>query len=558
MSKFKDISELLDKVEEIAGEEGVPAAGRFFYTALQEAGDEFRLNNLYCVLGKSGKKVPFKFNVEQARYWKDHTNWDIVLKSRQEGFTTLACLRAVDRAIFDGGSRCGIMAHAQTTVHEIFKIVRRTFEWFKQDWAAYIPIVESAENRTEVTLSCIDFADGAEELRSSVQVAFDFKGFTLNFLHLSEAAFMDDTRMSEALQCVPHNGTAVWESTPNGMGGTYYDGYMAARKGEGKYRAFFAPWFKFYPEPDDPILESDKVLVHTSVEARLFSQYGTADAALLWRRNKIISDLKGDEQEFERLYPSNEEDCFFSGENLFFPSTLTSRISRSCRKPQLGELLAKGKRLEFDESDGGRFLIWERPKEGQTYVMGVDPSSGVGKDAGVAYIKNRITGEQVAAICGQLTVDEMAACAIRLATFYHLAHINPESNNMGLAVIEHMKRLGWKHFYKRRDIDSTTGKAIRTIGFLTTKTEKRRILENFKAAVRNGKFVVRDPLLVQEMTVFIIDKTGRLCAKSGCHDDRVLAAALTEEMDSALPPPQDDLPEADDGVRYDPYTGCPI
>ena len=68
---------------------------------LDKLADRFyRLNNLYFITDKNGKKVKFKMTAEQLHYFDNEHERNVILKARQLGFTTLKCVVQTDAAIF--------------------------------------------------------------------------------------------------------------------------------------------------------------------------------------------------------------------------------------------------------------------------------------------------------------------------------------------------------------------------------------------------------------------------------------------------------------------------
>ena len=53
---------------------------------------QFRLNSLYYITDKQGKKVRFRMTQEQVDYFQRMHTRNIILKARQLGFTTLVCI----------------------------------------------------------------------------------------------------------------------------------------------------------------------------------------------------------------------------------------------------------------------------------------------------------------------------------------------------------------------------------------------------------------------------------------------------------------------------------
>jgi len=558
---MQTFAEVKERVEALTAE-GYPdyVIQRFFYNACKALPAEERINNLYRVKGKSGKAIPFRMNSQQILYWAKCAlaHFTLILKSRQIGFTTFACVRAFDWILFSTGWRAGIMAHKKENVQEIFKIVRRLFEYFKKDYGHLMPITTRGDSRLELELVAVDLADGPIPLESSVKVSHDFKGYTLNSLHVSEAAFIDPTRVSENLQCVPHDGYVVYETTPNGMDEVFYRTYENIRKKKVNYVSFFAPWHEHYPEVGDALTDDDFAPPYTPRELELKKEYGVTDRALQWRRNKIAGELGDNIAEFERLYPSDDVECFLAGECKIFPQNLLKLVASKIRDPIFGEIVGKGSALKFEADESGRYLLWEEPIAGHQYVIGLDASEGVDKDATCAYVKDRESGHFCCSVYGKrLSVDEAAECAVRMAKYFNAAHICIEINGVGLAVLENVRKRGYTKLYHRREIDNTTNKLTKVVGFRTSRDSKVRIVQNLKAALSSGKAVIYDPLFLSEASTYIITKTGGYEAQSGKNDDTVMAAALAQEMDAALPEPQNDENYIDD-TQYDEVTGMPI
>ena len=109
------------------------------------------------------------------------------------------------------------------------------------------------------------------------------------------------------------------------------------------------------------------------------------------------------------------------------------------------------------------------------------------------------------------------------------------------------------NLYKRRVIDEITNKPTHKLGFLTTNDSKLRITEQLKSSIRDGEFITQDQGLIVEMSSFMqfMSKTGRTFrreAAPGAHDDLVMAACFTEEMDKARP-----RQVANENLRANPY-----
>lgn len=495
-----------------------------------------RVLNLYRIKDKlSAKSVWFEPNKPQRDYLETRGSRAIILKCRQVGFTTLSGVEGLDYALWEPGMACGILAHLQGTVKTIFKdIIKYSYNHFLKDWGHLYRPIETGSSATELSFK----EDGlGRELNSSMRVMFDFRGKTVHFFHVSEASRVEPDRLLGSLQGVPENGNIILESTPNGMGNEFFRQWQNWRthKELAPYQGFFIPWYKHYPElPENWNLPEGAIL--TSREQELLN-FGLTHSHLAWRRWCIEANCQGEVERFENEYPSNDIDCFSAGEGHVFPHDLVWRLDRYTKSPsKTGFLLMDGKRPKLHEDERGIVLVWEEPSCDKSYVIGADPSGGVGKDAAAAYVKCRETGDYVAAIHGNIGPREFGHELWQLAMWYNNAWINVEINNHGHATIDALKAKNYGKLYRRKVIDEYTNKLTHKVGFVTNAQSKLFITENLKTAFKKGTGKPFDKGLVSELTSFVqvSSKNGmtiRREAVSGAHDDRVMAAALTEEMD---------------------------
>lgn len=539
MAYTKNFQRVLDKIKTMPLEE----ASANFYKLCQQIGPEERLKNLYKIKNKEGSIISFVPNSGQLRFYRNKTNRDLILKSRQIGFTSFACTEAFDKAVFEPGSHCGIMADKRERVKEIFTMVRRTYRLFAKDWGHLIPLQTDLNNQNELVWHDRD---------SAVKVAYDFKGYTLKYLHISEAAFIEEQRITESTESIPDTGRIIMETTPNGMGGYYYLQYQQSLRGKGTYKRHFFPWFEHYPEhhidvPEDTIWDAK--------EEELRSHLDLNDEQLMWRRWKI-EDMNGDEEEFNRLYPTDEISCFLSGRNQVFTQGILNRLNKNKCEPSFKIALTEdGLNIKAEDDELSDFWVWEKPQPGEVYAIGADPSEGIGKDfGGVTVIKCK-TGRVVAEGQFQLEPDLFGRFLYRVGKWYNSAHICCEVNSIGHAVLQNLVKI-YGNVYKRRSIDERTSLPTKKVGFHTTKDSKITVINNLKSALRDGQTMSNSVRFMQEATIYIREETGSYNAQSGGHDDLVMSYALAYEQ-ARLLGTQDERKETsmEDEMRINPYTG---
>ena len=563
--------EAYDKVLKILNTEGEMAAHHAFRDAMLELGHEERVQNLYRIQDKLSKRAAFfNPNQPQKNYLRTKAHRNIILKCRQVGFTTLNCLRALDLALWESNTRTGILCHKLHTVKSIFNdITKFCYDWFLRDWGHLYRPIEKNASSTSLSFK----QDGlGRPLESSILVMHDFRGKTLHFLHVSEAARVDADRLIGSVNGVPDNGEVTLESTAHGQGGEFYRLWQL-HKARGKtapYKGFFIPWFDYYPEiMDDWDFEENNTWTTRETELMHLNPTKVTKAHLFWRRFCIEAKCAGDEERFENEYPSNDDDCFLTGTDSVFPSSLLRMQNKNTEDPIfIGHLLPDGPKMKLHDDPRGVIAIWDAPNPSHSYVIGADPSGGVGKDKGAAYVKDQKTNKLVARLWCDLVPADFAQELYKLASFYNKAYICVEANNHGHVVLHVlMKELNYLFLYKRATIDEVTKKPTKKVGFLTNSQNKILITEKFKTATRERKTLVLDKELISEMSTFvqIAGKTGRSVkreASAGSRDDLVMAASLTEEMHSARhvmnedPHSQYDLGAG--GLIFDPETGFAV
>lgn len=531
-------SQVLAPVEALMVQEGgvTDNVRLLFRDKCLEIGHPERVRNLYRVSHKVSQKATFFIpNGPQERYLATKTNRSIIVKIRQVGFTTLSCIRALDLALWEPNMKTGILAHTEKVVGTIFAdLVKFSYNWFKKDWSQFY----SPKERTD-SASSLSFSDDGlgRALDSNIRVLFDFRGKTVNFLHVSEASRIDNDRLLGSLNGVPDNGEIIFESTPYGRGGEFYRQWQL-HKSMGSlapYKGHFIPWFDYYPEESEK-WEFPNNTPLTEVEKSLKAMYSLTDAHLAWRRYCIETKCQGDVEKFDNEYPTDDVTCFFTGENQVFSKEMLVRVSRTVRPPsKVGHLVVDGKRLVFQDDPKGLVSIWHEPDPMSDYVAGCDPSSGLGKDKGAVYVLNRTNKQIVARIWGHLEPADMANDLWKLLKYYNNAWVCPETNNHGHVILHVLKTKNYKNIYRRKTLDSISQKLSTQYGFLTTNESKLMVTEKLKTAVKDGKILVTDNDLLDEMSSFvqIASKLGRSIrreAASGKHDDLVMAIAFAYEM----------------------------
>jgi hypothetical protein len=179
----------------------------------------WRLDNLYAIQTKEGKKAPFRLNWAQTELLHDLHECSLILKARQLGFTTFIQIFMLDACLFNSNIRAGTIAHRLDDARVIFRDkVKFTYDNLSNVLKAARPIIR----------------DSADELvfanNSSIRVSTSMRSGTLQYLHISEygqlcSRYPEKAReiRTGALNTVQAGQVIFIESTAEGREGHFYD-----------------------------------------------------------------------------------------------------------------------------------------------------------------------------------------------------------------------------------------------------------------------------------------------------------------------------------------------
>jgi hypothetical protein len=153
-----------------------------------------------------------------------------------------------------------------------------------------------------------------------------------------------------------------------------------------------------------------------------------------------------------------------------------------------------------------------------------------GGDWSVAQVldsKNR----QVATYRAQVHPDYFAKVLFRLGEFFNFALIIVENNSHGILTCTRLgKDMAYPNFYTEIQVDKLTDKETVKLGFTTTAKTKPLVIDELRAAVREGTIELNDKVTIREMLTYIVNNTGGMEAESGCFDDCVMSLAFANHI----------------------------
>lgn len=298
----------------------------------------WRLNNLYWIVDKKGRKIKFQLNWAQKDLYENMWYCNVILKARQLGMSTFVCMLFLDRCLWNSNVSAGIVAHTIEDAQAMFRRVKIAYDSLSHDITSFI----TADNDTA---QMIKFSNG-----SSLRVGTSLRSSTFQYLHISEfgkicAKYPDKAReiVTGALNTVAAGQYIFIESTAEGRDGYFYDICKKAQfdKSSNKelskldFRFHFFPWYgeKSYrisnALPITPEMQSyfDHLL---SVGIQLDEEQKA------WYVNKELYQ----KEDMRREYPSTPEESWsVSNEGLYY----SKYMDRARAEKRIGK-------IPYDES----------------------------------------------------------------------------------------------------------------------------------------------------------------------------------------------------------------
>ena len=495
---------------------------------LKEYEDDFALfaSEQVRILTKDVSKgfVPFKLNraqeiiTEKLEKQRKETGRvrAIILKARQQGISTYCAGRVFWKTYFTPLSRSVVLAHDSATSDALFMMSRNIIDNMPKEYSpgflkSNAKEIQFEHNKAGYRL----YTAGSPEAG---------RGTTPTILHASEVAFWqhDEKILAGLFQGVSSaEGTEViLESTANGATGEFYRLWKGAERGENEYVPIFLPWF-VTPEYRR---EAPEGFERSEQEQKLAEEYDLDDDQLYWRRLKIG---EGGELKFRQEYPSNPDEAFIvSGSNVFNMEILHAI------KPQMPvtkrELeLATGM---WNEHSEGSLEIWQYPNWQESYVIGADVAMGVGQDYSCAVVMN--SKREICALYKNRYIDpsNYGDLLFYLGRYYNNALLAVESNSIGLATLSRIDQMNYVNLYKQTKIQNVDKSEGERLGFRTTAMTKPAVIGLLKNAIDQQDILIPSAYILQELKDFVQTETGRQEAADGCHDDSVMALAISCEV----------------------------
>jgi hypothetical protein len=293
---------------------------------------------------KSGQLLPLKLNKAQ-RYVHEKLEEQLretgkvralILKARQQGFSTYVGARFYHKASLNHGVGVFILTHEQAATDNLFNMVARYHEH------NFLKPHTGAANAKELLFDRLDSGYG---VATAGQKAVG-RSKTIQLFHGSEVAFWPNAgdHFAGVGQAIPElPGTEIiLESTANGITGEFYERWQQAEAGIGDYIPIFSPWFweSGYARkvPEGFRIKTEKEAGEDISEADYMELHDLSLEQMVWRRAKI-AELK-DPMLFMQEYPATPDEAFQStGHDSFIKSGLVLKARKFTIEDPVGPLV---------------------------------------------------------------------------------------------------------------------------------------------------------------------------------------------------------------------------
>ena len=294
---------------------------------------KWRLNHLYHIIDEQGKDVLFRMRPAQELFFDSMHFYNIILKARQLGFTTLIDLIGLDMVLFRKNFTAVIIAETKEKAADIFhRKVVYPYDQLPQELKAWCPVTARTKNGE------MKFGNGSE-----IKVMVSARSGTCQFLHVSEYGPVCAKQPAKAreiktgsLPAVHAGGYCFIESTAMGAQGLFYDmvkqaeeDLLAGKKlGPQSFKLHFFPWHQNREYVSDP----EKVVIPARLLAYFDELYSKQQVALTEEQMAWYSTMERTlHEDMWSEYPSYVDEAFKVAQDGAYYSRQFAAIYRSNR-----------------------------------------------------------------------------------------------------------------------------------------------------------------------------------------------------------------------------------
>ena len=478
---------------------------------------EWRIEHLYKIKNKSANLITFKKNPVQRDFNKNKWCKNIILKSRQLGFTTFEGVDMFDDVLFNKNLDTLFIAQDLDTAIDIFNN-KINLLWDNFRLKDYYNV--SSEQARKIKLG---FGDGTF---SSILVDSSGRSGTYRRVHITELAWVCKKYPAKAkeiiegtIPAIPSGGRVDIESTAEDEFGIFHDMFWEAwNRGqptrEVEFKAHFYNWTWDFEEMKK-IGTSEKDLPKDFKDYQ--KKMNLTDLQITYYYYKWLG-LNKDWRSLRKEYPTTPEEAFASaGDKLFDVDKVALLEKREGNKV-------------------GDWIYYEEFNSKHIYGIGADVAEGIGRDSSTAVIWDYTVelGKKpkvVAEYCSNKIAPDMFAYELRNGgNKYGTCMIAVERNNHGHATLSKLKEIYpskciYTEIIFNKMLDMTTEK----LGWHTNLATKPDMLYELSTAINEELVEIPSKFIIFECRTYPKEDLHTIKAKdenTTQHWDRLMACAI--------------------------------
>lgn len=419
--------------------------------------------------------IPFEtypFQDDCVNAFQEH-RFNIVLKSRQLGLSTICAAYATWLAIFYKDKNILIIATKLSTAMNMIKKVKVILQSLP-DWLL-LP-------KYEPTKQAISFSNGS--LITAVPTSEDAgRSEALSLLIVDEAAIIRDFQeiWTGLAPTISTGGNCIILSTPKGVGGQYYRLWTQAEAKQNDFNPIRLPWY-VHPEHDKVWFDKET----RSLPRREVAQEYLCD--------------------------------FMSSGDTFLQPTALEELRAQIQDP-----------IEKTGHDRNAW-VWSHPIAGRTYVVSADIARGDAHDFSAFHVIDVEDCEVAVEYMGKVPPEKFADMLAEWGIRYNDALIVPENNTFGYATNTKLRdQLGYKRLYydknKGDPFNYTPIDPNELPGFPTNQKTRVQILTKLEELIRNNQLKTYSQRLYDQLQAFVWNGNKPMASKDS-FDDLIMSLAI--------------------------------
>ena len=418
--------------------------------------------------------IPFELYPFQEECLSDFqkNRFNIVLKSRQLGLSTISAAYATWLAIFYKDKNVLVIATKLATAQNFIKKVHVLLQSLPK-WLL-MPKFEPSKQQ-------ISFSNGSQI--KAVPTSEDAgRSEALSLLIVDEAAFIRDfdTIWTGLYPTLTTGGNAILISSPNGVGGLYYRLWVEAEAGTNEFNPIRLPW-TVHPEHDEAwFIKETRNLPKRKVGQEYLCDFIT------------------------------------SGDTFLQPEDLEEFRAR---------VVPPVEKTGYDRN----VWVWEHPSIDKSYVISADIARGDSTDYSTFHVIDRSSCEVVAEYMGKIPPEKFADVLAEWGKKYNNAFLCPENNTFGYFVNVKLRDTGYPKLYyhnsKGDPFNYVPLDSSELPGFPTNQKTRVQILTKLEELIRNKTLKCYSQRLYDQLQAFIWNNNKPMASKDS-HDDLIMSLAI--------------------------------